>query len=569
MSGLHKRGDRRFAIAYFTLACCLAVFILPSSLRPPSNASPTSPELSPDAPPDPNQESIVSALSRATSATAGAGTAAGTSAGDGPGLGGGPGAPAPPPPQLAPPRACPRGFGNPPRQVESPYSPPCAAPFAGDNGGATAVGVTRDEIRVSVQGVAYRGHAHGCATNGDIDQMNPANMDMTTRTFWVWERYFNANFQLYGRQLRFFCAEPESASDAAMTASGQLAASYGVFGAAATNVRSCQEMARLQRTAMCDFPPTEVASASPSRIWAMQWLDGDALARLVSNYICSRLAGKLAEHAGDPQIQQQARKIGIVYFDSRGYEHDGRAMERELKACGSTPVAIAASTDSTDSAQRNATAIALLRREGVTTIIPMMDVVETAALTGAADGQGYFPEWFVTDWGYNTLNAVAQLFSPSQWRHAFGVGAAEMPRLDGDDVCIRAYHSVDPTTNPNPIICRYQWNNFVTFVSGIQLAGPRLTPDAWAAGWYKLGLRFPAKPAWAIGGGFAPGQHSYANDMLELWWDPTASDPQGGNNNVVGAYRYPNAGRRYRFGGFPAATRLFVDGDTYTTEPVD
>src|SRR4051794_36874756 len=46
--------------------------------------------------------------------------------------------------------------GDPPRQIEDPQSPPCVNYWKGDNGGATAYGVTRDEIRIAVpQGAAF------------------------------------------------------------------------------------------------------------------------------------------------------------------------------------------------------------------------------------------------------------------------------------------------------------------------------------------------------------------------------------------------------------------------------
>src|SRR5438067_5052613 len=40
--------------------------------------------------------------------------------------------------------------GDPPRQIEDPQSPPCVNYWQGNNGGATAFGVTANEIRISV-----------------------------------------------------------------------------------------------------------------------------------------------------------------------------------------------------------------------------------------------------------------------------------------------------------------------------------------------------------------------------------------------------------------------------------
>src|SRR5687767_4159507 len=74
----------------------------------------------------------------------------------------------PAPIQVARVRRC---VGDPPRQIEDPQSPPCVPYWDGDNGGATAMGVTRDQIRLI----------------GDF----PANMIT----------FFNQRFEFYGRKL--------------------------------------------------------------------------------------------------------------------------------------------------------------------------------------------------------------------------------------------------------------------------------------------------------------------------------------------------------------------------------
>src|SRR5581483_8402822 len=50
-----------------------------------------------------------------------------------------------------------RCVGDPPRQIEDPQSPPCVPYWSGDNGGATAKGVTRDEVRIVVPMAAIGG----------------------------------------------------------------------------------------------------------------------------------------------------------------------------------------------------------------------------------------------------------------------------------------------------------------------------------------------------------------------------------------------------------------------------
>src|SRR5207249_1400399 len=75
-----------------------------------------------------------------------------------------------------------RCFGNPPRQIEDPQSPPCVPAWRGDNGGATTKGVTENEVRVVVP-VASE-------PNVPADYVNAL------------ERFFNNRFEFYGRQLR-------------------------------------------------------------------------------------------------------------------------------------------------------------------------------------------------------------------------------------------------------------------------------------------------------------------------------------------------------------------------------
>src|SRR5688500_15970525 len=115
------------------LALLLGLLILPSVLRPPQDQPQTSSAFSPDAPPDKNQPSVFSSFNAARSGTnVGVETWPTTTT----------------IPRKRAASACPYGFGDPPRQIESVYAPPCAAAFTGNNGGETSFGVTADAINV-------------------------------------------------------------------------------------------------------------------------------------------------------------------------------------------------------------------------------------------------------------------------------------------------------------------------------------------------------------------------------------------------------------------------------------
>src|SRR5687767_14499969 len=117
LSNAHSRPSivRYLPVAYLAIVMAVVATVLPTSLRPPPDDPTTSAEFSPDAPPDDTQQSIFAALGRGQSGGAGIGGQTGRAGG-------------PPPEQRrsAAARNCPYGYGDPPRQIESPYSAPCA-----------------------------------------------------------------------------------------------------------------------------------------------------------------------------------------------------------------------------------------------------------------------------------------------------------------------------------------------------------------------------------------------------------------------------------------------------------
>src|SRR4051812_40590691 len=175
-------------MVFMGVGLLLIVALLPSALRPPAPQTPQTAQLSPDAPPDSKTDSLIASLNRASSGTAGAGT---TDTGDGaPGSGSGPNGPATATSTTAPPGpstvACPHGYGNPPRQTESPYSAPCALPFHGDNGGSTYKNVEAGQVKVGFW------HVLGMpAERGPVPTTCTASMSPQLRTYCWLQKYFN------------------------------------------------------------------------------------------------------------------------------------------------------------------------------------------------------------------------------------------------------------------------------------------------------------------------------------------------------------------------------------------
>ena len=89
---------------------------------------------------------------------------------------------------------------------QDPYSPPCYV-FSGDNGGATTVGVTRDEITVSIRAVEGGSATDIFSALGGQDIQEPTQTGNETAV--ALAEYFSKNFQFYGRKLKLEFFEGE------------------------------------------------------------------------------------------------------------------------------------------------------------------------------------------------------------------------------------------------------------------------------------------------------------------------------------------------------------------------
>ena len=535
-----RAGPRRHAPAaavYLAVLLAGAVLILPSALRPPPDPATQSAELSPDAPPDEQQDALVASLNRGTSSTPGQ---LGDAVGD---------VPVPP----APSRSCPSGRGDPPRQVESPYAAPCAPSFVGDNGGATYQGVTADEIRINING-ANIGGSDPCA-DGKLPSDPPPGECESDRTFRVYMQYFNENFQLYGRRIQFYVSQADTVDEPTIRAAAVKAdEEYQVFGSGFLYAPGCQELAERHIINFCSQLPKSAYAKYAPYIWGWD-MDGTSLIEVSAEHICKQLVGKPAEHAGDPVLQTTKRKFGLVYFASRGYAENGPHMAKLLRDCGAEVVEISATLDTEEGTAGVGTAIARFASERVTTVLPYMDGTTQIALTNQAEANGYFPEWHVNGAGANTFNGIGQVMNQREWAHAFGLTPFESERPNDLHDCWRAYRSIDPANNPNYTVCKGLFFHLLQLVNGIQLAGPNLTPESFAAGLISQGVRIYDKPTWAVGGGFTGSDRTYIDNVALVWWDPTAQDPQ--YLNALGAYMYENNAERHLPGDIPTEHRAF------------
>lgn len=529
-----RRGNERVTnalpLAYFAAALLLVVATLPTILRPPQQPPTQTAELSPDAPPDPDQQSIISSLNRSTSGVVGAGIEVAD---------GGATTTTLAPKAVA--RACVRGFGNPLRQTADPQSLPCAGVFEGNNGGATHQGVTATEIRVAV----------------------PQWSDESTP---LWERYFNDNYQFYGRQLRLLKAPDDGGGGQTARAAlvdEQLQAFASTHENTSGGAEYAIELARrgvIVTTDRSQFSNDFMRERRPY-MWQYSMAADDLMAQ-IGDWACARLVDRPARHAGAATgipMNGQVRKFGLIAnVEQGGSPFDPAPLEQSLRACGGE-LAVR-----TDVAQANidpvasSTAISRMLQNGVTSIFCLCHAAFWGDVGRAAEAQGYFPEWLLSNIILNDHSPVVKLFGPGaeQRVHAFGItGFNRQLRVD-EDWAWRSRREIAPNCCGSDVALLASYHLFtyrelMLLATGIQAAGPKLTPETFEQGLRRIRFANPPDPAHPPRMDLSrPDNFGVVTDTAEWFWSESA--PAAYPDEVPGGLCYVDGGRRRARGGYSA-----------------
>jgi hypothetical protein len=492
--------------------------------------------------------------------------------GTGPGGAGAPSASPTPSPTPSPPvREVPRNLvkqcvGPPPlRQIEDPQSPPCIAYWQGDNGGATATGVTQDHVYIAVP-----------TPEGKTGQYNALF------------NFFNKRFQFYGRTLvPEFCsssgAGSGSADQANQVADAALAASGcgGPKPFASTMYRAGNNGAYYLPQMACRYQTIAVGSYSPfdsefmnrcaPYLYQYSMLADNEFAN-IGEWICNRLVGRNADYAGSAQLQSQQRRFGIVLEPFADDDPVSRRsaldpMLSRLHACradiADKDVLVNPVTPSSDNGPSAQNAILQLKNDGVTSIVCMCNFYSFGTLGRAADTSAYSPEWISSSFGLNDIDSsfILGYDLNTQLSHTFGITFHPriVPPLENPYNV--ALQEGDPSQNPDTTVLvegeLEVYRALLLLASGIQMAGPHLTPRTFAAGLRKTTFPNPITAAHAGAVGFHLDGHSMTSDAAEWWFDTQAVGPFSDSNAHRGTVCYLDGGRRYSLGHWPRGPAPF------------
>jgi hypothetical protein len=567
-----RRPGRAPGTVNLTLAVAVLVVLLPLLLNAATSSPPAAAEFSPNARQvikhaPPAQAPEVSAREGAApvaTPTAGAAT------------------PSPTARTIAPPEGDVRRCVGPAplRQIEDPQSPPCIAYWRGDNGGATAKGVTRDHVYVAVP-----------TPNGYKQEYDALF------------RFFNARFQFYGRKLVPQYCTPAAGADSQGSGDSnrQGADAAGAATGCGTGIKPFastfyqfnngryynQQMAcRYKTVTVASYTPYDSTYLNACAGYLFQYpMVSEEMFGQLGAWACARLVGRDARWAvgstapGRPALNEKSRTFGI--FLAPYYADDPvarstalRRLTDRLRACGAevpssriiiNPVTETQPGQALDPTSAN-TAIAKMKQADVSTIFCLCGIFAYGSLARAAATNSYQPEWIGSTFGIlDQYGGLVVSAAPSdQLAHLFGLSFQPRWLHPALEPYNQAFQEGDPTLSPGTsssqaVYFTQVYRPLLLLASGIQMAGPRLTPETFRDGLRKTRFPNPVTKLQAGTVGLAPDGYSFTRDATEWWWSNTAQGPYSDDAGAKGALCYVAGGARHR-GTWPRGDGGFFSG---------
>ena len=433
-----------------------------------------------------------------------------------------------------------------------PYSPPCIA-FSGDNGGATATGVNATEIHVSYRVLNEKGFQQTLAQIAGASLVDTP--ETITNTVSALAEYFNKNFQFYGRHLVFDFYNGVGSNTQELLGGGvdkaeadaDTAQSKNVFAdLSATSEPYGDALAKRQIIGFgVPYLSREWMSSRAPYSWSLA-TDCSIVTEEASDYALKKLFDKPATNAG-PGIQGKPRVITAIAPDNSWYQECVNAGRSILKSQGRDwqvePIQYQLDLGTMSNQAQNI--VPKLQSEGVTTIVCGCDPIFPVFFSGVAARAGYFPEFINLGVALDDADIVGQLWNQDFTKHSFGISAlgddANQPSTQS--IGYQAYHQVrqdEPAFSVDLIY--YQMYMLAT---GIQMAGPNLTPQSFEQGMFA----YPKKQGFAGLWGYGPGDYTPQDDVREIYWNPSLPSPYNGK---LGTWVDPNPGKRYPKGDITA-----------------
>jgi hypothetical protein len=308
---------------------------------------------------------------------------------------------------------------------------------------------------------------------------------------------------------------------------------------------------------MPEFTEADMRARSPY-LWQYP-MALDTYLRNLGEWSCDRLVGQPSVHNGDPTVQRTKRNFGII-LDSQdpGFKPDATPIKAAIKACGDDDPVSEYDFNGNSADGAATTAVANLHNAGVTTIFCLCAFGTDAQYAAAANQDGYFPEWLTGSYFFHQDNTYGmQGWLASERANALGISVVPREVKWADNPVLWALAGGNPGGNwspggeppPNTIETALldEYHSWLLLFSGIQEAGPNLTPETFQKGLQKTVFPNPDTPIMAGHVGFGGGSHAMTLDATEYWYNNAATD-HNPSANGSGAICYVQGGIRRSLG---------------------
>lgn len=452
------------------------------------------------------------------------------------------------------------------------YSLPCIPAFTGDNGGATAQGVTPTSIRVVRR--YFPDSANSQAVDAVVAQAGGATHATVRATREQLLKEFEKHYELYGRKVEWVDYESRFGNDTqevqgrgregacldAEVVANELKA-FAVIGDRGAVSKPFADCASQRGVVVLDGASYASEKFYRDRypyVWAFI-TSCDRINYQVGEYVGKRLVGKPAKFAGDPELAKKIRKLG-VYTPASDGEDDSCSKIRDRMAdqygygSASNYEYVLDVSRFPDEAARGAIQ---LKRDGVTSVIMACDPISMIFLSQSATSQGWHPEWILIGIILTDTDNAARLYDQEQVDgHMFGMSylGATAKLLGPNTESGRMYKRATGQTIPAGTTG--QFYELTHFYNLLQAAGPRLTPANLGAGAFTIpsnaGGADSAAGYWSFRDGpdGAPGAHDFTlvDDAREVYW---RGDVRSSGDGKAGTYIATYGGQRFRNGEWP------------------
>jgi hypothetical protein len=448
--------------------------------------------------------------------------------------------------------------------VPSFFAPECYLPFDGDNGGATAQGVTEDSIKIAWWISQEQDPILAYITSAILNDDTNADDEATMRGL---IEYYETYYETYGRKVELVVVEgsgtigDEAAARADAVKIAEDIQPFMVWGGPTLTSAFAEELAARGIPCMSCGPSqdSQFYVDNPGLNYGIG-KSGEQLDLLVAEYIGKRLAGDPAIHAGDESMHGQERTFGRIWIESSPASVE--LNERFERVLGEQGVEIAESQsyvlDPATLQESAASIITRMKEAGVTSVIINGDPIAPREFTNEATAQNYFPEWVVTGSVLIDTTAFARTYDQQQWAHAFGISnlAARVVRTEGSAYSLYEwFHGAPPAADDSIGVIAPTPGTFYAVLQGV---GPDLTIETFNQAFFD-GAPTPralTQPSldWGVTGRWpADLEPDYfgVDDISEVWWDSQEPGLDEIDKDGVGMWRWIDGGTRYLLGEIP------------------